>query len=172
MIKKLGFATALSALLLSGCGGGGSGGGTNTNTSKLVGSWTDGCYNDNGYSGILTLVFTDTTLEVIDKEYSGTNCDENELNHHKITKYNYTSGAATKYSNGNPATELDMVSTGFILKKGSVNEFPKSGQKFFFMYSLDGDKLYFSQEDDAKEFDGSTAAKRSKEFDAEYLTKQ
>ena len=174
MIKEIGLTTmVLSVLLLSGCGGGGSDGGSNNNgSSKLVGTWTDRCDKDNGYSEQITLVFTSTTVEAINKEYNGEVCDENELTFHAIEKYNYTSGSATKYSNGKDALEFDIVSTGFTLKKGSVNSIPKNGEKEYSMYSIDGDKLYFSNEDDAGEFDGSTASKRSKEYDAAYLTKQ
>ncbi len=136
----------LIAFGLSGC----SGDSTTTGSNDLVGSWSNGCEEDNqGDSYILTLTFSSAESNISHKSYNGVDCLQSNFIKEDASIRSYTIGSATQYSNGNPATEIDLAF--------------KDENIFYSMYSIEGDILYLS-EDDATH-DSETPETRANSYD-------
>jgi len=181
MIKKLSLTTvALSALLLTGCGGGGA---SNDETlqDKLLGTWeltednTTGCYNDtdDGTSENIELKIEKNKFILEEKTYSEFECKEGDLSHHQTSTYSYTLGGKVKNSKNKDATEIDVRKTKFTLHKGQSDGtgLDDIGKIDYGMIKLTDGKLRFSDGDRSK-LDGSSKEKRSNQFSSnEYWTK-
>ena len=180
MIKKLGFATVLSALLLSGCGGGaGSNNTSNTPTDtetaqqKLLGTWMDGSFlngcdfsGNESYKTVLT--FTENDLKSEDFEYNNTTCDPSGLTKDIITTFEYSIIGTDTSKASHIFYKTDFTKTGVTLKKGTITntEELQTGQVTKTGFLFDGEHLVFAKEDE-------TETIRSNDFNlSDYFTKQ
>jgi len=167
---KMKYILSLFVLLLTGCGTSGS-----SNDVALLGKWTLPCTNeDNGYSEQGTLLVSKSYLDFDTKRYFNSDCNEDELDIHFIFRDKYSTGRATKFSNGMDGTELNYViieetietTPYLIFEEGSF-----VGTKIYSMYRMENKKLYFAYPDRDKGLDGLTSSKRADFFNGKYYIK-
>jgi len=178
MIKKLGFAAAMSVLLLSGCGGGSSSN-TTPNTieiahKKLIGTWLqnaqeNGCYADtNTSSGKTILTFSQNDVSIKDFEYNNATCDSSGLTKNVIETYEYAIEGTGLSTTGKKFYKTSFTKTGISIIKGSITDPDelKTGQVIKLGLLFDGDHLVFSDKEETPDQYGS-------DFNlSEYLIKQ
>lgn len=155
-MKNIGI-LAISALLLTACGGGSSGGDTTENTpsasnnaptiEKMQGVWTQGCQvsESNSSSSVLTLNDFEITEE--SKRYSNTNCNEAGLILHEVYEAEVSIGGSVTGANGEEATELDLLLTGYVLKQGTATAVPPTGITLYSAIMMEGDDQFIVAEE-------------------------
>ena len=151
-IKLTLFITA--TVILSGCGGSDINAPEDADNS-LIGSWdyvknnngvTTDCILDGGYGGYdkgrkINITFNNSVITWTDKTYNNKNCNENGLKKYAIEKWNYTVIDTPKDKNGGTYAKLNIINTGTIIKKGTVNKLHTGEKRGLVVKFLDKGKI-------------------------------